>query len=63
VMPAFGGKLGDAQVRELIAYVRSFSRIKGPPIPKPSSDFRMRIEELRRQMRELDRQYQAASSR
>jgi mono/diheme cytochrome c family protein len=62
-MPAFGGKLGDAQVRELIAYVRSFSRIKGQPIPKPSSDFRMRIQELRQQMRDLDRQYHAASSR
>ena len=62
-MPAFGDKLGDAQVRELIAYVRSFSRIKGPPVPKPPSDFRMRIEELRRQMRELDGQYHAASSR
>jgi mono/diheme cytochrome c family protein len=61
-MPAFGGKLGDAQVRDLVAYVRSFSRIKGPPIPKPSSDFRRRIEELRRQMRELDREYRAASS-
>ncbi len=62
-MPAFGGKLGDTQVRDLIAYVRSFSRIKGPPIPKSSSDFRVRIEELRRQMRELEREYSAASSR
>jgi mono/diheme cytochrome c family protein len=61
-MPAFGGKLGDAQVRDLVAYVRSFSRIKGSPISKPSSDFRTRIEELRRQMRELDREYRAASS-
>jgi mono/diheme cytochrome c family protein len=62
-MPAFGGKLGDAQVHDLIAYVRSFSRIKGSPISKPSSLFRRRIEELRRQMRELDREYPAASSR
>ena len=63
VMPAFGGKLGDAQVRDLVAYVRSFSQIKGPSTPKPSSDFRRRFEELRRQMAELDREYRAASSR
>jgi mono/diheme cytochrome c family protein len=62
-MPAFGAKLGDAQVRDLVAYVRSFSPIKGAPIPKRSSDFRRRIEELRRQMRELEREYSAASSR
>ena len=39
-MPAFGGKLGDAQVRDVIAYIRSFSRVKGSPIPKPPSVFR-----------------------
>jgi len=50
-------------VRDLVAYVRSFSQIKGPSTPKPSSDFRRRFEELRRQMAELDREYRAASSR
>jgi mono/diheme cytochrome c family protein len=63
VMPAFGAKLGDAQVRDLVAYVRSFSPTKAPSIPKRSSELRRRFEELRRQMRELQREYRALSSR
>jgi mono/diheme cytochrome c family protein len=63
VMPAFGAKLGDTQVRDLVAHVRSFSPIKVAPIPRPSSEFRRRIEELRRKMGELEGEYRAVSSR
>jgi mono/diheme cytochrome c family protein len=62
-MPSFGGKLGEAQVRDVVAHIRSFSFAKGPPIPKPANDFRRRFDELRRQMEQLDRKYRSASGR
>jgi mono/diheme cytochrome c family protein len=62
-MPAFGGKLNDEQVRDIVAYLRSLSPTAGPAIPAPSSDFRRRFEEMQRRFEQLDREYRAASSR
>jgi mono/diheme cytochrome c family protein len=60
-MPAFDGKLGEAQVRDVITYIRSFVSAKAPPSPKPSTDFRRRFEQLRDEFERLDRQYRALS--
>jgi len=63
VMPAFSGKLGEAQVRELVAYLRSFVPAGARSIPKPSSDFHRRYQELQHEMNKLKRQYRALSRR
>ncbi len=61
-MPAFNGKLGEPQVRELVAYLRSFVPAGARSIPtNPSSDFRRRYQELQDQMNKLKRQYRALS--
>jgi mono/diheme cytochrome c family protein len=62
-MPAFGGKLGDAQVRDIVAYIRSLSFAKRPSPPKAPADFRRRLDDLRRRMEHLDQEYRAASRR
>ena len=59
-MPAFGGKLGEAQVRELVAYVRSFAPAESRSI-SGTSDFYRRYLELRKEMDDLERQYRALS--
>jgi mono/diheme cytochrome c family protein len=61
-MPAFGGKLGEAQVRELITYLRSFAPAESRSI-SGTSDFYRRYLELRKEMDDLERQYRALSRR
>jgi mono/diheme cytochrome c family protein len=59
-MPAFGGKLGEVQVRELVTHLRSFA----PAAPRSisgTSDFYRRYLELRKEMDDLERQYRALS--
>jgi len=59
-MPAFGGRLGEAQVREVIAYIRALvpTDVRSARAP---SDFRRRFQELREEIERLDRQYDALS--
>jgi hypothetical protein len=58
-MPAWRGRLSEAQVRELVALVRGF----GPPgLPAPGGpavEFARRFRELQAQWEELDQQIQA----
>jgi len=61
-MPAFRGRVGDAQARELVAYLRSFAPGMTRSNPKSTDDFRRRFQHLREQMDDLDRQYRALSS-
>jgi mono/diheme cytochrome c family protein len=61
-MPAFGGKLGETQAREVLTFIRSFAFAGSPPMPKPPDDFRRRFERLRDEMEQLDRQYRSLSS-
>ena len=61
-MPAFGGKLGEAQVRELVTYLRSFAPAESRSI-SGMSDFYRRYLELRKEMDDLERQYRALSRR
>jgi hypothetical protein len=58
-MPAFSGKLGEPQARELVAYLRSLVPAGAQSIPqsKPSSEFRRRYQELQDEMNKLKRQY------
>jgi mono/diheme cytochrome c family protein len=60
VMPAFGRKLGETQVRELVTYIRSFAPAESRSI-SGMSDFYRRYLELRKQMDDLERQYRALS--
>jgi mono/diheme cytochrome c family protein len=59
-MPAFSGKLGEAQVRELVTYLRSFAPAESRSI-SGTSDFYRRYLELRKEMDDLERQYRAMS--
>jgi mono/diheme cytochrome c family protein len=60
-MPAFGGKLGEAQVRELVTQIRSFAPAELRSISE-TSDFYRRYLELRKEMDDLKRQYHALST-
>jgi mono/diheme cytochrome c family protein len=60
-MPAFSGKLGEPQVRELVAYLRSLAPAGAQSTPKSSSDFRRRYQALQDEMNKLKRQYRALS--
>ena len=60
VMPAFGGKLGEVQVRELVTHLRSFAPAESRSI-SGTSDFYRRYLELRKEMDDLERQYRAMS--
>jgi mono/diheme cytochrome c family protein len=62
-MPTFGGKLGDDQVRNLVAYVRSFAPAPTRPIQESSTDFRQRFQRLENEMNDLKREYRALSLR
>jgi mono/diheme cytochrome c family protein len=62
VMPAFVGKLGAVQARDVVSYVRSFAPSKAGPITRRSTDFRRRFDQLRDEIEQLDRQYRALSS-
>jgi mono/diheme cytochrome c family protein len=62
-MPSFRGKLGDAQARDLVAYLRSMASTPTRSTPRSTAEFRRRFQQLREQMEHLDRQYQALSSR
>jgi ubiquinol-cytochrome c reductase cytochrome b subunit len=64
LMPSFRGKVSDSQVRDLIAYVRSF----GPQQPKrpraaPASDFEFQFRQLQQQWDELEKELQARPAR
>jgi mono/diheme cytochrome c family protein len=62
LMPAFRGRLTDADVQDLTAYVRAFGPVRAPAAPAGASDFEKRFrqleeewDELQKQMRDLQR--------
>jgi len=61
-MPAFRGRIADAQVREVVAYVRSIAPGLTNSKPRSAARFRQEFEQLREQMDQLDRQYRALAS-
>jgi mono/diheme cytochrome c family protein len=61
-MPAFGGKLRESQVRELVTYLRSLAPAEARSLSSQlSSDFHRRYQELQKEMNKLKRQYRAVS--
>jgi mono/diheme cytochrome c family protein len=60
-MPAFSGKLDEPQVHALVGYLRSLVLGGAQSIPRPSSDFRRRYQELQHEINKLERQYRALS--
>jgi mono/diheme cytochrome c family protein len=62
-MPAFRGRLGAAEARDLVAYVRAFGGA-GPPAGPPGTppnDFETQFRRLQRQWDELENQMRAVS--
>jgi mono/diheme cytochrome c family protein len=61
LMPSFRGKVSNTQVRDLIAYVRSFGprQTKRSATAPPASDFEARYRKLQEQWDELEKQIQA----
>ncbi len=62
-MPSFVGKLEEAQVHDVVAYLRSFAPMGSRSNPRSSTEFARRFQKLQNDMRELDRQYRSASAR
>jgi mono/diheme cytochrome c family protein len=64
-MPSFDGRIGDAQVRSLVAHLRTFVPSIAATRSNPDSrtDFDRRFQQLEDEMDELKRQYHALSSR
>jgi mono/diheme cytochrome c family protein len=64
-MPSFDGRLDDAQVRSLVAHLRTFAPSRPTTRSNPDSwtDFDQHFQQLEDEMDELKRQYHALSSR
>ncbi len=60
-MPAFRSKLGNAQVDELVAYVRAFVPSQRESIGHQTEDFERRVAELQKEFDELRRAYRGLS--
>lgn len=62
-MPAFAGKLGRKQVRDLAAYIRSFGPARGKASATPRDDFEERFRQLQEEFDQLQKQFRALSRR
>jgi ubiquinol-cytochrome c reductase cytochrome b subunit len=56
LMPAFRGRVSDAQAGDLTAYVRAFGPARAAPPASDQSDFEKRFRELEEEWKELQRQ-------
>ncbi len=61
-MPAFGGRLTDAQVRDIVAYLRSFARISPTTAEVSPDDFEARFTELEQEFERLRQQIEELSA-
>ena len=57
VMPAFRGKLNEAQLRDLVTYVRAFAPQLASRSIAPDTDFKRRFGQLTQELDDLKRQY------
>jgi mono/diheme cytochrome c family protein len=62
-MPAFGGRLTDAEVRDVVAYVRSFARTSPTTAEVSPDDFAARFNELEEEFERLSQQLEELSTR
>jgi quinol-cytochrome oxidoreductase complex cytochrome b subunit len=56
LMPAFHGRVSDAQARDLVAYLRALGPPQRTGNEAPASDFAKQFEQLQRQWNELEKQ-------
>jgi mono/diheme cytochrome c family protein len=56
-MPTFGDKLNEAQVRDLLAHLRSFAPLPTSPTEVQPTDLKRRFQQLKNEMDDLRRQY------
>ena len=61
VMPAFRGKLNEAQIRDLVTYLRTFAPQPASASVGPETDFKRRFDQLTRELDDLKKQYQDLS--
>jgi mono/diheme cytochrome c family protein len=58
VMPAFRGKLNEAQIRDLVTYLRAFAPQSASASVGPETDFKRRFDQLTQELDDLKKQYQ-----
>jgi mono/diheme cytochrome c family protein len=63
VMPAFRGKLNEAQIRDLVTYLRAFAPQPASASVGPETDFKRRFEQLTQELDDLKKQYQELSKK
>jgi mono/diheme cytochrome c family protein len=63
VMPAFRGKLNEAQIRDLVAYLRAFAPQPASASVGPETDFKRRFDQLTQELDDLKKQYQELSKK
>jgi mono/diheme cytochrome c family protein len=63
VMPAFRGKLNEAQIRNLVTYLRAFAPQAASASVGPETDFKRRFGQLTQQLDDLKKQYQDLSKK
>jgi mono/diheme cytochrome c family protein len=63
VMPAFRGKLNEAQIRDLVTYLRAFAPQTASASVGPETDFKRRFGQLTQELDGLKKQYQDLSKK
>ncbi len=63
VMPAFRGKLNEAQIRDLVTYLRAFAPQSASASVGPETDFKRRFGQLTQELDVLKKQYQDLSKK
>jgi mono/diheme cytochrome c family protein len=63
VMPAFRGKLNEAQIRDLVTYLRAFAPQSASASVGPETDFKRRFGQLTQELDDLKKQYQDLSEK
>jgi hypothetical protein len=61
-MPAFDDRVSAKEARELVEYVRDFGPAKVVPAAAAIGEFEQKMQQLRQQWNELDRQAKELSS-
>jgi mono/diheme cytochrome c family protein len=63
VMPAFRGKLNEAQIRQLVTYLRAFGPQPASASVERETDFKRKFGQLTQELDDLKKQYQDLSKR
>jgi mono/diheme cytochrome c family protein len=63
VMPAFRGKLNEAQARDLVTHLRAFAPQPASASVGPETDFKHRFDQLTQELDDLKKQFQELSKK